>query len=309
MLHGLGPGSLLTGCTPVVNLFRHAGVPIAYTRYAAEYEVLADAAHPAGYEVYSVDHVTLLERHTQGLRQVECHPFYSLRHGADAPAPYWTLRRDETRAATAPGHEAMLALVDPDGAPRPASAASLSLELTCTNRDLPAQLRIGAPEGDLFLPGGSDGTPIRLLRRPTRSHRISTNTGAHWRLISQLALDHQSLVGNGPDGLREALALYDPLRSDASQRQLNGIVGLDHERVARWMRHEHGNSLLFGTAVRVTIDPDAFAGTSLHLFAEVIDAFLGMSVQLNSFVELSIASTTGEELIQCKPRNGNLHLL
>ncbi|MDP3670561.1 MAG: type VI secretion system baseplate subunit TssF, partial [Telluria sp.] len=48
----------------------------------------------------------------------------------------------------------------------------------------------------------------------------------------------------------------------------------------------------------------------IHLFVQVIDQFLGLYVQLNSFTELVIVSDqSGEELIRCKPRNGDLNLV
>ncbi|WP_449406029.1 type VI secretion system baseplate subunit TssF [Massilia phosphatilytica] len=44
MLAGLSAHSLLTGCTPVVNLFHQPGVPIRYDQRTAEYSVLAHSA-------------------------------------------------------------------------------------------------------------------------------------------------------------------------------------------------------------------------------------------------------------------------
>jgi type VI secretion system protein ImpG len=45
------------------------------------------------------------------------------------------------------------------------------------------------------------------------------------------------------------------------------------------------------------------------LFAGVIDRFLGLYVQINSFTELVIVSAaSGKELIRCKPRNGDQYL-
>jgi type VI secretion system protein ImpG len=48
----------------------------------------------------------------------------------------------------------------------------------------------------------------------------------------------------------------------------------------------------------------------MYLFVRVIDQFLGLYVQINSFVELVVLSLqSGEELIRCKPRNGMQYLV
>jgi type VI secretion system protein ImpG len=181
MLAGLSTQTLVPGCTPVVNLFRRAGVPIDYNEQTADYAVLAHAAHAAAYEVYSVDRVHLVRQLGKDIAPVEFRPFYSLRHGeSDArKGRYWILRHDDTLAATSPGHEKAISLVDIDGAPLTLEKTTLSLDLTCTNRDLPCLLKCGATGGDLTIPGTTEGVAIRFLRRPTRPHRLGNGQGTH----------------------------------------------------------------------------------------------------------------------------------
>jgi len=311
MLAGLSARSLLPGCTPVVNLFRLPGVPIDYNQQTAEYPVLAHPAHAASYEVYSVDRVHMVRQEGKDIVPVEFRPFYALRHGeSDArKGRYWILRHDDTLAAVSPGHEKVISLVDADGGPLTVERATLSIDLTCTNRDLPCLLETGLAGGDLFIPGATEGAAIRFLRRPTRPHRLANSRGAHWRLISHLTLNHHSLAMEGAEGLREMLALYDFTGSAISRRQIAGIVGLEHAETTAWLRHKRGSSLAHGTEVRLTIDEEAFVGAGLHLFIQVIDQFFALYVQMNSFIELVILSDqSGEELFRCKPRSGNMPL-
>jgi type VI secretion system protein ImpG len=311
MLAGLSAQSLLPGCTPVVNLFKQPGVPIDYSQQTAEYSVLAHAAHAAAYEVYSVDRVHMVRQRGKDIAPVEFRPFYALRHGdSDArKGRYWILRHDDTLAATSPGHEKVISLVDVDGAPLEIEQATLSIDLTCTNRDLPCLLKTGSAGGDLAIPGATDGIAARILRRPTRPHRLANGQGAHWRLISHLTLNHHSLAMEGADGLREMLALYDFTGSAVSRRQIAGIVELEHAETTAWLRHKRGSSLAHGTEVRLTIDEEAFVGAGLHLFVQVIDQFFALYVQMNSFIELVILShQSGEELFRCKPRSGSMPL-
>ena len=311
MLAGLSAQNLLPGCTPVVNLFSQPGVPIAYSQRTAEYAVLAHPAHAAAYEVYSVDRVHMVRQQGKDIAPIEFRPFYALRHGENDvhKGRYWILRHDDALAVTSPGHEKVISLVDTDGEPLAVEQTTLSIDLTCTNRDLPCLLKCGSTDGDLSIPGAAQGARIRFLRRPTRPHRLANGQGVHWRLISHLTLNHHSLAQEGAEGLREMLALYDLAGSAVSRRQIAGVVGLEHVETTAWIKHKRGSSLAHGTEVRLTIDEDAFVGAGLHLFVQVIDQFFALYVQMNSFIELVILShQSGEELFRCKPRSGSMTL-
>ncbi|MFZ3288372.1 MAG: type VI secretion system baseplate subunit TssF [Telluria sp.] len=312
LLGSLSSHNLLLGCTPVVNLFRQPGVPIAVTQLAADYTVLAHPTNARAFEVYSIDSVQMVRQRENGVAITEFRPFYSLRHGEGGARKghYWVLRHDQALAAMSPGHEKTITLVDSDCDLLALEKTSLSLELSCTNRDLPCLLKYGQAEGDLILRGTTGGNKIHFLRRPTQPYRFKNGFGAHWRLISHLTLNHHSLAQEGLQGLREMLTLYDLPQSPISQRQIGGIVGLEHAETVTWMRHKRGASLVHGIEVRITLDEEAFVGSGLHLFVQVIEQFFGLYVQLNSFIELvALSQRSGEELIRCKPRSGNMNLV
>ncbi|MEO7577287.1 MAG: type VI secretion system baseplate subunit TssF [Massilia sp.] len=313
MLAGLSTRHLLQGCTPVVNLFRQPGVPITYDQLSADYTLLAHGNVPQAYDIYSVDKVHMVRQSGRDAALIEFRPFYSLRHGEEDGTQggrYWLMRHDEAVALCSPGHEKSITLVNADSEPFAIERSTLSIELSCTNRDLPCALKIGAPEGDLFLPGAAGGGVIRLLRRPTRPARLTNGPAMHWRLISHLALNHHSLALEGADGLRELLTLYDLAPSPVSRRQIGGIVALDHGETTAWIKHKHGSSLVHGTEIRLTLDEQAYAGAGMHLFVQVLDQFFALYVHINSFVELVILSgQSGKELFRCKPRSGSMHLV
>lgn len=313
MLASLGRQHLLQGCTPVVNLFSQPGVPITYHQLAADYTVLAHGNHPQAFEVYSVDRVHMVLQGGSGTNVIEFRPFYSLRHGEEDGTDkgrYWLMRHDEALALCSPGHEKSITLVNADCDALEVERTTLSIELTCTNRDLPCTLKIGASEGDLFLVGASGKNVVRFLRRPTRPSRLANGPDMHWRLISHLVLNHHSLMHDGPAGLREMLTLYDLAQSPVSRRQIGGVVALEQSETTAWIRHKRGASLVHGTEIRLTLDEQAFAGASLHLFAQVLDQFFGLYVHLNSFVELVILSqASGKEVCRCSPRTGSMSLL
>lgn len=310
MLSSISAANLLLGCSPAVNLFHQDGVPIAITHQKADYTVLAHATHAHGYEVMAINSVQMLRQRGGDSTLTELRPLYSLRHGEGEAQKghYWVLRHDDALASKSPGHEKKMTLVDSDFNPMLNEKASLSIKLTCSNRDLPLALKYGQAQGDLRPCSG--GAALRLLRRPSPPRRFSPGFGLHWRLISHLTLNHHALAQEGLAALREMLTLYDLAQSATSQRLINGITALAHVPTTRWLRHQRGTSLVHGVEVSMTLDEAAFVGNSLHLFVQVIDHFLGLYVQINSFIELVVLSLqSGEELVRCQPRSGLQNLV
>ncbi|WP_322404131.1 type VI secretion system baseplate subunit TssF [Massilia luteola] len=307
LLAGLDARNLLAGCTPVINLFPKAGAPLQLAYTSADYPLLADGAHAAAYEIHSVDAVRLVREGTGTVTPFA--PLYAPGEAASGDAGradaahYWIARRDYATAAVSPGHEMRIALVDGDFHPLDAAGATLSTELTCSNRDVPSRLPYGQPQGDLRSDELSALAPIRMLRKPTPSWRFAGTRGTHWRLIAHLALNHAGLTMAGLDDFRKMLVLYDLPRAPVAQRQIAGIVGLEHGTVRAWVGAAPVASLMPGMGIRLTVDEDAFAGTGLYPFVQVLDHYFALNGQLNCFTRLQVVShQTGREILACAPR-------
>ncbi|MBE1161100.1 type VI secretion system baseplate subunit TssF [Dyella acidiphila] len=307
LLEGLSTANVLMGCTPVVNLFKQRAEPIRVTHAAVSYPVVADARRAYAFEVHAIERVARVQQTAQGESIVEFRPFYSLRHGEspERNEHYWITHRNPDVARQSPGYELELSMVDANFDPVTPKTDVLSLDLSCSNRDLPTQLAYGVPGGDLSMEGGSVARSISLLRKPTGSLHFDTGRGTQWRLISHLSLNHVSLVQGGLPALKEMLRLYDLPRSATSARQIDGIVSLEHRSVTAWLSGRHFASVARGTEIRLGIDEDHFVGTGIHVFASVLDHFFGLYVHANSFTQLVLLSSrSGEELIRCSPRSG-----
>lgn len=307
VLEALGADNIALGCAPVVNLFEQHGEPIRTTHRTASYPVVADARRAFAFEVHSIDSVKRVRQTPQGEKITEFRPFYSLHHGEtpDKTGQYWLAHRDEQVARMSPGYETELSFVDLDFNPVLPQTDIVSLELTCSNRDLPTHLAYNVQGGDLTMEGGGIARAISLLRKPSQPRRFERGRGAQWRLISHLSLNHLSLTQSGLPALKEMLRLYDTTRSAVTARQIEGIVGLEHKPATAWMPGRHFTSVVRGVEIRMTIDEHNFVGTGVAAFAKVLDHFFGLYVHANSFTQLTLLSSHGGEvLIQCQPRSG-----
>ena len=73
--------------------------------------------------------------------------------------------------------------------------------------------------------------------------------------------------------------------------------------VRAWLRTRPVSALMPGVGIRMTVDEGAFAGSSLYVFARVLDHYFALNSQLNCFTRLEVVSQqTGEEIFACAPR-------
>ncbi|HQY50627.1 MAG TPA: type VI secretion system baseplate subunit TssF, partial [Thermomonas sp.] len=152
-------------CTPVVNLFKQQGEPIRLAHERHEYQIVPDVRRPLGLEVYSVDWVRKFSRSPTGNDSVEFHPAYSVQHALhdDGEGHYWYLQRRPSLLPNDDGTDVMLSLVDRDMNPNTPSVDTLSVSLTCTNRDLPSQLPFGGEDSLLQPEQGGVISGARML--------------------------------------------------------------------------------------------------------------------------------------------------
>ena len=105
--------------------------------------------------------------------------------------------------------------------------------------------------------------------------------------------------------MREILKLYDFVDSAETQAQISGILGVKSRRVVGAVRSEGPLTFCRGIEVTLQFDEDRYTGSSLFLFASVLEHFLGLYCTLNSFTKL-IATVKGREgeLRRWPPRMG-----
>jgi type VI secretion system protein ImpG len=298
------------GCAPVVNLYARRAEPIALTQTEFEYRVVPDSRRPLAHEVYSIDRVTAS---APDGRVTEFVPLFSVKHarGRDADDAYWHSTRRPAEGAEELGDrgtEVFVSLVDL--ALRPSAAADwvVDVETTCLNRDLPRNLPFGGGQPRLQLSeGGALVSRITCLTPPTRTLRPALRHGTLWRLISHLSLNHLSIVDGDDQGgaLREILKLYDFNDSPETRKLVDGVTNVKSRQVVGNARTSGPASFCRGVEVTIELDPERFTGSGLFLFASVLERFVALYCNVNTFTKL-VATVRGREgeLRRWPPRVG-----
>lgn len=305
---GVSAKTFQLACAPAVNLFEQTAEPILLSERRFEYPIVPDVRRPNAMEIFSVNEVVSVRPGTQ--EPVRFEPFYSYRHGlvGGRGQTFWLTSRRPSGRREDEGTEMFLSLVDLDQRPVTPDVDSLTLRLTCTNRDLPARLPFGV-EGDFELEGGSPVRSVVALKKPTPPLRPPTGKSALWRLISHLSLNYLSLVSEGKEALQEILKLYNFTHSPHSEKQIEGITGLNSSPQFARIVSENGISFARGTRVDLELDEENFVGAGAYLFASVLEHFLGLYVALNSYSQLGVSTRQRKEALRLWPPRAGTKIL
>jgi type VI secretion system protein ImpG len=298
------------GCTPVVNLFYQASEPILLKQTQYDYSIVPDARRARTLDVFSVDRV---KSSTPGSSTVTYYDeFFSFRHAVDrgAAKSFWhTSRRPPLFESNRPG-DVYLTLVDHSGRRQLPDAEAVTVELTCSNWTLPAQLPMGGGTSDFELEGSGPVRRIMALVQPTQALPAPDDPMRFWNVISHLSLNHLSLAGDQPQALQAILDLYNFNHAVTFQRQIQGIRSLRSRPHFARVSSEHGVTFARGLLVEMELDEENFDGGGAFLFASVLDRFLGMYASLNSFTQLVTHTRQRKEALRrWQPRAGRKPLV
>jgi type VI secretion system protein ImpG len=284
------------GCTPIVNLFSQHAEPIELTHELSEYPLVPDSRRHRTREIYSVDRVVVTDRN--GHQRVAT-PFFARGHERSGDALHWQLRRRHVQAGDE-STDAMIALVDSAFHPAAPADRVISVETTCLNRDLPAQLPYGGPHPVLKgVEGSAALLPVRALTPFTPTLRLASGEGMLWRLLSHLLLNHLSLVdASGAEALREMLRLYDYRDAPETRALINAVEAIGHRRSTARVA---SGGLASGIDIDVALNPRHTDAGTAYLFGGVLERFLALYANLNSFTRLTLRFAAGPEPLKTWP--------
>ena len=290
-------------CTPVVNLFSHDASPIRLDGRQDQYLVRPADFARAHCGVFSVDRVTGWK--PGGMGHEAYVPFESFEHDPSFESPkaqrHFSVRQHPSMQGDGLDTYLSFGLRSED------HHETLSLELTCTNQNLPRRLALG----DICRP--CEDTPefvsFRNISAVTSSYAPPLHDDYLWKLVSNMSLNYLSLAN--VEALRVVLETYDlPRHYDqhaarVSKQLLAGLKSIQHQSVDRL----HRGLPVRGVRSVVQMEANHYVGEGdLFLFATILNEFLALYARLNSYHELIVHSSQGE-VYQWTPRMGQQPLL
>ena len=295
-------GQLALFCTPVVNLFDKRTDRIEIHPGEAEFQLVPDRSRPMDFEVFSVQEMRGQKADTT--QELVFRPmFQTLNQDEGNHGRYFSLRREGRLASDSArrygtrtpyvGTEVFVSLVDQQEAPYPASLRYLSVQALLTNRDLPRLVPRNG-HSDLSVTDSLPLSAVGLVRAPSQPRAPFAQGEKAWRLIRQLNFNYLPLMDmdtrQGAQALRDMLRLFVGADDAIAARQVDGLIG---SRIAPVTRRLPGNGpLVYGRGVQcdLTVDEDAFSGTSPYLFGLVLEHYLARHVSINVFTETRLES-------------------
>jgi type VI secretion system protein ImpG len=302
----VGDDVLKLHCVPVVNLFKADADPIRRDPLAHESLLRAASIDPGHMEVYSVETVTGIRAGHGG--RYDYPPFFTYSHATDATGEHAFFRLRRELSPINDGVDTYLSIVTPAQVAPALGEETLSVELICTNRSLPARLQVG----DIKVPTASSPTAatFRNLIPVTKPLRPPFGSELHWRLLSHLALNQRSL--GSPEAMRALLSHYnfqamaDHPVGRANALRVEAIRDVQMSPVRRFM----DRAPLRGMHTTVQLEEAHFAGVGdAFLFGSVLDDLLAESVTLNSFNELSVRLQPSQLELSWPARSGTQTIL
>lgn len=318
MAPSVTPEAFTLHATPAINLFDKRCDRVLLTTTDVEHHIVPDRTAPLDFEIYDLKSVRGISE--KGDKDVEFRPFYSsddfTAAGDMHPSYYTQFRRMRQRSekerlkgvrTSYLGSELYLTLVDPQQAPYPVDLGQLSVQATCTNRDLPLLLSTGA--ADVFhLPDGGPVAHVTTPVSPTRPRPSLGQGDTAWRLISHLSLNYLSITdtdnGGGIQALRELVGIYAPAADKTVEKQIEGMISIESRPIVRRMSDGVLSTAVRGLELKLGFDDSFFEGTSVYVLGSVLERFFRRYVTINSFTETVLFTRQRGEIARWKPETG-----
>ncbi len=285
---GVGPSTFRLGCTPIVNLFDKTSEPVLLSHRQMEYPIVADARRRATTKIYSVEGVQpVMGGGGPDLRFEPLHGGMGAAGRSERERVFWHARRLSSASVWGRESDVAISFADAGAQLVHPDVDAVMVRLTCYNGTLPSRLPFGDQRGDFEMAGSGPVERVVTIVKPTSPVVAPIGRGQMWRLISQLAVNYVSLVDDGPAAIQALLRLHNAANRPGSESQIRGLVGVTGAPGHARIDTAHGPTFVRGTRVELTLDEEAYTGGGAFLFASVLDRFLGLSVSVNSFCQVT----------------------
>ncbi|MCO1619843.1 type VI secretion system baseplate subunit TssF, partial [Pseudomonas putida] len=248
-------------CTPAVNLFKHSAEPIDLASEAAQVELKPRSEEQSAYEIFSVDEVISTRTTTDGSTGEHLRTFrpfesfaHEIEHVQGRTALYYRYQLEESLRGDGVTHR--IAFVRADANNYIGELETASIDLTCTNRDLP--LALGVDDINVLTEVTPPLATYTNICAPTRPYRPVLDGQLQWALISNMSLNYLSLLSVEP--LKAVIrtydfaALHDIQQARTTHKRLDGIREI-HTQPMDWLIK---GQPIRGLHTRLKLDQTAF---------------------------------------------------
>lgn len=317
-------------CSPAVNLFSSRTDRIHLNNSQFEYHIVVDRARPMDLEVYSVESVK--GHGTQKAQEQDFYPFYSeksqsYRDESSKLRRFYTVMRKPRKLSSKQKHigprsnyvgsEVYISLVDGDETEVPFSAQlkQLSMDVLCTNRDLPLHMPVGKGSTDFVLELGDPVKSIRCVNGVTKPLASRAHGDTAWRLIGLLKSNYLSIADmeddeqNATESFKKLISLYIEPENSVQLSQIDGIVKIQTKACMKTLFIDNNFSMARGKEVTVELDENSFDGAGVFLFGHILERFFTHTCSINSFSETVLHTTQRGEIMRWPPILGQRELI
>ncbi|WP_286715303.1 type VI secretion system baseplate subunit TssF [Acinetobacter sp. UBA2581] len=295
--------------TPIVNLFEKQAEPQKIDHQQLEYPLISDAHHPEYFQVYGITEMNLLrEKSDKNQLTYKVLPFFAMNHSHQENQQFFYQLLPAANKNNSIDFK--YSILSKNLKPGTTTSDFISVRLLCTNRDLPYQ-SYHQDQNSLSLNENHLVRKGKLLKRPNLPYRFQQKQLEQWRIISHLSLNNLSLMkGDSVSHMKELLELYNLPQTKENQLIINSIQAIEFSLGQKLIDHHPFPLFVRGVKVEIQLDTQVFRGTSIYIFAQILNHIFNLKVQMNSYVEMAVLdSESKQELYQCVQNVGGKRLL
>ncbi len=288
--------SFQLNCSPIINLFEIDADPIRQDQSKSEYRVRPANIKQRHFEVYSIQDVVGYAH--GGKKRIEYQPFVSFKNrNQDKTKDYNFYQTRHKPSVVGSGSESYMSFVTSDDGNFDNEAITVSLDLKCTNRNLPEKLKIG----DVCKQTGSspEFATSRNIFPPTPTAAAPLHKDLQWQLISNMSLNYVSLTDI--EALRTVLATYNfhaahnRKAARSLQLKLQGLEKIVIEPATRLLK----GLPLRGHKIELDVRSEKFGNEGeMYLFVTILNRYFALYASINTFTELVVNDLDRGEVYQ-----------
>ena len=300
--------SIMLNCIPAVNLFSLDAEPIHRHGRHHDYPLHLSHQAPDAYELFSIDKVhgwrqSMLshEQNSLGGARASLREYQPYHRFQQPPSPSQTqaalpqYKLNQNAKVSGTGLDYSLSFIGPEPSHPLPQEETISISLTCCDRQLASKL----PPGALHIATGSSPNFVRFrnLLRPTRIRYPASSDQLHWQLLNNLSHHYLSLLE--PQRLQQLLSCYDRQDdADRPSRNRARITAIEHISTHP-IEQLHDGLPIRGLHTRLSIHGQPFGCEGeLYLFGSVLAHFFTHYASINSFHQLEIINLDAQSHYQ-----------